>query len=288
MYGKPSAKPRTIRRRSTGYKKSTYRRRPVPSRFNNNRKRYTKSKQLSSFINNVAETKLIPCIQQDERNPAPVQTGAQATFLSFNTGLNASFTSSVPIDGILLGQGTGFNQRTGNYVYYKKMHGVIRTEMNAGTNDPPIQFRTIICKLRRQNTPEGVTPSAATSLFLDNAGEPFGHETGGKNGLDLMMQMTNKRQWVIYKDVKYILQPYNDFNPTGTGLNIIYNHYPASKEMQFNLPFYKKAYMTQSNLPEDMAYRYIMVTYGHTLGRSGIVASSFEQSFRGTTSFADV
>lgn len=286
MYGKPASKPRTFRRRTTTTKKSTYRRRPVPSRFNNNRKRYQKSKSLSTYINNVAETKLLAAVEQNERQPAPVQTGAQATFISFNTGLNASFTSSLPIDGILCGQGTGFNQRTGNYIYYKKMHGVIRTEMNTGTNDPPIQFRTIICKLRRQNTPEGVTPSAATSLFLDNAGQPFGHETGGKTGLDLMMQMTNKRQWVIYKDMKYVLQPYNDFVSGST--NIIYNHYPACKEVQFNLPFYKKAFITSSNLPEDMAYRYVIVTYGHTLGRSGIPATTYEQSFRGTTSFADV
>jgi hypothetical protein len=55
-----------------------------------------------------------------------------------------------------------------------------------------------------------------------------------------------------------------------------------------NLPYFKKVYMTSSNLPEDMAYRYIIVTYAHTLGRSGIPADSYEQSFRGTTSFADI
>ncbi len=288
MYGKSGTKPRSYRRvnRSGGKKPSYGRRKPAPSRFNNNRQRYRKSRSLSTFVNNIAESKLLACVQEDERQPAPIQTGAQAQFVSFNTGLTASFTDSLPVDGILVGPGTGFNQRTGNYIYYKKTHGTIRVEMNVGSNAPPIQFRTIICKLRRQVTPEGITPNAATSLFLDNAGTAFGHSTGGKTGLDLMMQMTNKRQWVIYKDMKYVLQPYNDFAAGETA--IIYNHYPASKEISFNLPYYKKVYMTTSNLPEDMAYRYVIVTYAHTLGRSGIAANAFEQSFRGTTSFSDI
>lgn len=289
VYGRPTntQKPRVYRRRTTTRRKPMYKRRPVPSRLANSRKRYTKSRALSTYVSNIAESKLLACVQQDERQPFPIQTGAQATALSFNTGVNAVFTSSIPVDGITVGPGTAFNQRTGNYVYFKKTHGVIRTEMNAVANLPPTQFRMIICKLRRQNSPEGVTANWATSGFLNSAGLPFGHETGGTNGLDLMSQPLNKRQWVIYKDVKFILQAYNDF--VGSGTNIIYSHYPSCKEVAFNLPYYKKTYVnTGTNLPEDLAYRYVIVTYAHTLGRSGILADAHEQSFRGTTSYSDI
>jgi len=291
-YGRTTNKKRgtSFRRRgSSTRRKSMYKRRPIPSRLASSRKGYTKSRALSSYISNVAESKLLACVQQDERQPFPIQTGAQATALSFNTGINPVFTSSVPIDGITVGPGTAFNQRTGNYVYFKKTHGVIRTEMNAEANLPPTQFRMIICKLRRQNSPEGVTSNWSTSGFLNSAGLPFGHETGGTNGLDLMSQPLNKRQWVIYKDTKFILQAYNDFPSTPGVTNIIYLHYPSCKEVSFNLPYYKKTYVNAgTNLPEDLAYRYIIVTYAHTLGRSGILADAHEQSFRGTTSYSDI
>jgi hypothetical protein len=248
--------------------------------------KYKQTKQLSTYVNQIAETKLISCVPENERQPVPIQTGAQATFVSFNTGVTSLFPDSLAVDGISVPLGTAFNQRNGNYIYYKKTHFVIRTEMNATANAPPIQFRMIVAKLRRQNSPEGVTALWDTTGFLDSAGLPFGHGTSGKTGLDLMMQPINKRQWVTYCDKKFVLQPYNDF--VGSGTNIIYSHYPASKEIQMNLPYFKKVYMTSSNLPEDMAYRYIIVTYAHTLGRSGIPADSYEQSFRGTTSFADI
>lgn len=250
---------------------------------------YNKSKTFSNYVNQIAESKLLACVPENERQAAPIQVGAQATFISFNTGTNASFTDSLPVDGVLIGPGTGFDQRTGNYVYYKKTHGTIRTEMNAEANLPPTQFRMIIAKLRRQNSPEGQTANFAASGFLNNAGLPFGHSTGGTTGLDLMMQPLNKRQWVIYKDTKFILQAYNDFPSTPGVTNIIYSHYPACKDVSFNLPYYKKTYINAgSNLPEDLAYRYVIVTYGHTLGRSGILADAHEQSFRGTTSYSDI
>jgi len=253
-----------------------------------NRKRYNKNKVLSAHINNIAESKLLAVAQQDERQPIPIQAGAQATFVAFNMGTTPVFTGSVAIGGIAVNQGTGFNQRNGNYIYYKKTHLVSRIEMNIGANAPPIQFRQIICKLKRQNSPEGLTAVWNTSGFLDSSGLPFGHSTSGKNGLDLMMQPLNRRQWTIYCDKKFILQPYNDFPGAGTTTNIIYNNYPAEKEMHWNLPYYKKTYINVSNEPEDMTYRYICVVYAHSLGRSGVNAAAFEQNIRGTTSFADI
>ena len=275
------------KRMSTRGYRAVYKSKPA-SRQVVSRRKYYRNKVLSNHINNIAESKLLALAAQNERNPIPIQTGAQATFIAFNLGATAAFTGSVPLNGIQIAQGTGFNERNGNYVYFKKTHLVSRIEMNAAENAPPVQFRMIVAKLRRQNSPEGITASWQSSGFLDSSGLPFGHVTSGKTGLDLMMQPLNKRQWVIYCDKKFILQPYNDFPPQAGQTNIIYNHYPSQKELQFNLPYYKKTYINASNEPEDLAYRYIVIVYGHTLGRSGIVATSYEQNIRGTTSFADI
>lgn len=115
---------------------SGYRRTKPASRMVVNRKRYNKNKVLSAHINNIAESKLLAITQQDERQPIPIQSGAQATFVAFNIGNTAVFTGSVPIGGISVNQGTGFNQRNGNYIYYKKTHLVSRIEMNVGANAP--------------------------------------------------------------------------------------------------------------------------------------------------------
>lgn len=276
--------PKTYKKKYTK-KRST---RSLPARGRFSRKRYSVNKKISKMLNRFSENKLIPLDAQNETPPTAIQAAAQATFICYVLGTtNAGISSAIPVDGINMSQGTNDNQRVGNYAYYKKSHATLRIEMNAGNNAPPIQFRFIVAKLRRYANPSGITPTFDTSGFTDESGGTFGHATGGKTGLDLMMQPMNKRLWVIYKDFKFILQPYNDLASGGT--SIIYNNYPACKEIVLNMPHYKKAFFNGNTAlsPNDLDTKYIIVMYAHTLGRSGVVANSYDCSLRGTTSFSD-
>lgn len=289
MYLKKRTFPKTFAKKKKTYRKRTFKKvGSLPARLRGNRTKYYINKQVSRAMHKMSETKLIGLSAQNETPPVAIQAGAQATFIGYILGTtNAGISGAIPVDGVTMSQGTLATQRIGNYIYFKKTHMTLRIEMNAGTNAPPIQFRFIVAKLRRYNNPSGVTPAFDTAGFMDENGNNFGHQTSGKTGLDLMMQPLNKRSWVIYKDFKFILQPYNDLASGGT--SIIYNNYPAAKEIMLNLPHFKKAFFNgnTSLSSNDVDTRYIVIMYAHTLGRSGVIANSYDCSIRGTTSYTD-
>ena len=285
----PAMRKRIALRKKYGtYKKRTTSTR-LPSRYyGGSRKQLTTRRKLGRQMNMIGETKLTPTKSFDEKAPVPIQVGAQAYFFAFNVGSSAIFTSATPVDGITISQGTGFNERVGNYVYYKKTHFSIKLEMTTSDSGrPPTQFRMIVFKIRRQVSPSGLTANFSSDGFLRGDGLSFGHATTGVTGLDLMMQPLNKRDWIIYKDTKFVLQNYNSLNGAP---QLIYNHYPAYKDVQLDLPYYKKSYMGGNTgiSPTDLNFSYGVVIYAHTLGRDGIPADGFEVSQRGTTSFSDI
>lgn len=254
------------------------------------RRTFTKRRRVQRMLRPLTETKLIALDKQNEVQPVPIQVAAQATFIAFTLGTNSAFSGDTLVGGIATTEGLGSANRIGAYINYKKTTASIRIEMNVGQNAPPVQMRMIMFKARRSNNPVGITPSFATSGFLDNDGSSTGHSQAGINGLDLMQLVTNKRSWIIYKDTKFILQPYNDFPGAGGTTNIIYSHYPAAKDVLLTMPHYGKAHYPNSGAlsPDDLDTRYTVVIYGHSLGRSDIVAESYEASLRGTTSFTDM
>jgi len=278
----PNKRRRVVRRRVS----STRTR--LPTRYyGGSRSIYRKRRTFGRTLNSLGETKLRPCDDLSEVAPVPIQVGAQAQFFACNMGPSSLFTNSKRLQGIQISQGTAFNERIGNYIYYKKTHLTMRIEMNAKSSNPPIQFRLIMYKVRRAVTPSGITPVFSSSGYLNTNGDSFGHASTGITGLDLIMQPLNKRDWVIYKDTKFILQPYND--QEGTGPALVYNHYPAYKQFQFNMPYYKKAHFPGNSAitPDDLNFSYGIVVYAHTLGRSGFIPDSWEVTTRGTTSFCD-
>jgi hypothetical protein len=134
----------------------------------------------------------------------------------------------------------------------------------------------LVIKLRRYNNPAGVTPVPDESLFLDPQGNKFGHASAGKTGLDLMMQPTNKRDFIIYRDQKFTLQNYNQLSTTSA----IYNKYQCYKDIRVNLPYFKKTKYGVSNLPIDMDYRYTIIFYAHNVSRE-TSSEDFEVTTRG-------
>jgi len=280
----------TRKRTTTNNRKTIYKKRTaLPARYYGGaRKVYRKRRTVGKTLNLLGETKLRPLDTLSEIAPVPIQIGAQAYMCAFNIGAAPIFTSSNPLNGIQVSQGVAFNERIGNYLYYKKSHVTLRLEMTAKSNAPPIQFRMIMFKPRRAVNPSGITPSWSTDGFLNTDGESFGHATLGTTGLDLMMQPLNKRDWVVYKDTKFILQNYNNLEDPASTPQLIYNHYPAQKESQLNCPYYKKSYFPSGAIsPTDLNFSYGIVYYAHTLGRSGILPNGFEVTTRGTTSFCD-
>jgi len=258
----------------------------LPARMRQiSRRTFSNRRRMQRVLRPLAETKLTPCEPKTEIQPTPIQLGAQGTFIAFTLGEQAAFTGATIVRGTRIPQGISESQRIGQYVTYKKTHATVRLESNAGVNAPPIQVRCIMFKARRSSNPAGISPAWDETGFLNVDGTKFGHGTQDITALDLIMQPLNKRQWIIYKDTKFILQPYNSLS---TG-DLIYNHYGAAKQMTFNMPHYQKSHFPGGALtPDDADLRYTIVYYFHTLGRSGVVASALEASFRGTTSYTDM
>jgi len=287
MYGKSGCKSTPYRRKaSTTRPKRVYRRRRnytnVPARLRGNKTMYSINKMINKKLNQFSENKLIACADSNQLPPTAIQTGAQAYFVAYNIGLAPTFTGSYPLNGIQLQPGTSAGQRIGDYVYLQKTHLTLKLEMINANTQTPTQFRMLVIKLRRYNNPAGVTSVPEESLFLEPDGTKFGHATAGKTGLDLMMQPTNKRDWVILKDQKFTLQNYNNLNQA----TAIYNHYPCYKDIQLNLPYFKKTKYGSNALPIDMDYRYTIIFYAHNVSRE-TSSEDFEVTTRGTTSYKD-
>lgn len=285
MYGKSGCKTASYRKRTATKKKSYGRKRTVrslPPRFRASKQRYYINKQINTMLNRYSENKLIACADSNQLAPTAIQTGAQAYFVAYNIGISPTFTGSYILNGIRILQGVDQQSRIGDYIYLQKTHLSIKLEMTNANTVTPTQFRMLVIKLRRYNNPAGVTSVPEESLFLEPDGTKFGHATSGKTGLDLMMQPTNKRDWVILKDIKFTLQNFNQLSST----TAIYNHYPCYKDIQVNLPYYKKTKYGGSNLPIDMDYRYTVIFYAHNVSRE-TSSEDFEVTTRGTTSYKD-
>lgn len=282
---RPSATKRTIYKKKSACN-SSYRKRAnvgrYPARLRASKQNYTINKLINQKLNRFSENKLIACSDSNQLRPTAIQTGAQAFFVAYNIGISPTFTGSYILDGIRMQQGLDTKSRVGDYVYLQKTHLTVKLEMINANTQTPTQFRMLVIKLRRYNNPAGVTSVPDESLFLDPQGVKFGHATSGKTGLDLMMQPTNKRDWVILQDRKFTLQNYNNLSEA----TAIYNHYPCYKDMQIDLPYYKKTKYGVNNLPIDMDYRYTVIFYAHNVSRE-TSSEDFEVTTRGTTSYKD-
>lgn len=275
MRKKLAAKGRAIRGR---------RRRAPPARFNFSKKRYNSNKALSKKASQMSETKLIACTQFEEKAPKAIQTGAIAYYSSYimtnvPPGWDGNFNN---LGGIATAQGTGGNNRVGDYIYLKKSHVNFQIDINETSGfTAPIEFRMIVAKARTGVLPVGYTYTPSTTLFLNTVGFPIGHATSGVTGTDLMLQPVNKRDWTVFKDMKFTL---SSPDTAGGGMNYFY---PSRKNVLLNLPYYGKCRVnTSTGLPEDLDTHYIIMIYGSSVGKDRS-AADWEVSTRGTTSFTD-
>ena len=266
----------------------------LPSRFRNSRSKYAKSRTVSKVLNAITENKILPLTDVNEGAPTPIQLGALAYEKTFviNTVPTGWPGSTTALGGIYMIQGTANGQRIGNYVYLKKSHVTIEVEAQPSAptvNQVPKQFRVIVFKQRRSVMPTGRTVYPQNTLFLDSAGQSFGHATGGKNGSDLMLQPLNKRDWVIYKDSKFTLTNPVQYNEDGIAAawNWTNTKYGSYKKMVVNLPYFKKThYNSGTNVPDDVDTHFGIVIYSKSLGKD-YAADDWEVNVRGSTTYSD-
>lgn len=293
-YNRQSSARRTSRKR-TFKKKYPVRKYTgkLPARFNNSRKRYSKSRTINSFIRNtIGETKLLPLTDVKELQPIPIYTGAGAYMANFNIGTTpVGWTSYNSIGGDQIIQGNASNERIGNYVYLRQSTlNIIIDMQNNIENNVLHEFRFIVFKSRRANSPAGLQYSPSQALFLKNTGDALGVESPGPvDEIVYFLALTNKRNFVIYKDQRFILSPPQTI-PEGTETASGFNSkYPSSKRMLLKLPHMAKTNYNNSNIPTDLDTKYGICILSRPIGTLGNRADNWEVSILSScTSFTDV
>ena len=251
IFIRPMNKRRFLRKKRKGRK--------YPARFNASKRTYNLNRAVAKAMNRMSENKLLMTQPFNESTPVAIQVGAIAYYWggviqSIPPGWDTSLHN---LSGIVTTQGFGGNNRIGDYVYYKKTHLAFQIDMNASSEfDSPTQFRFIVVKQRGATLPAGVTDTPQTSLFLNNLGGPTGHSITGINGMDLMMQPLNKRDWVVHTDRKFTLSA---GNAAGGGFNF---KYPSRKDIMVDLKYYAKTRIhPTTNTPEDLDAHYLVYIY---------------------------
>lgn len=249
-----------------------------------------KNKKISRMMNTYAETKLSALTQLNEANPVPIQPGSlpyKATYV-LGTTQPSGWTGFNPLGGFAFPQGTGVTDRVGNYMYLKNTTINMRVDMNAvNLHAYPTQFRVIVFRQRRGSSPAGISYNPDTALFLNESGGRFGSGVIGTLGYDLMTQPTNKRDFIIVCDKKFILQNQLAEVSEATARGGVF--YPTSKSFRFSLKHNKKANFIEagSQEPTDFDYHYGIAVYASRIGQDD-AATDWELNLRGTTSANDI
>jgi len=294
-YRRPRSTPRWRRSRSSVYSRYREAFKPYKPAFGANVKLprlvrgYTqRRRQRQSSRNLLAETKLLPTTVYNETPGIPIVTGALACYKGFvlqsiPTGWDSNLLT---LSGIDVAQGVTGSTRIGNYVFYKRTHLSLQVDMNSLVYQaPPIEFRFVVAKSRQAVMPAGSTDQPQYTLFLDPVGSQIGYQTTGFNGADMMLQPLNKRDWVIFRDQKFTLSSPMMTDSDGGGVGYS-GKYACRKNLRVNLNHFRKTRLSSSNLPQDYDAHYLVYIFASCIGKDH-VASNWEVSTRGTTSFMD-
>lgn len=238
-------------------------------------------------IFSLAEKKYAPLTSYDESGPVAIQTGAKAFCWCAVLGDKPTVWSSdfkslggISIPDVSAETSVPSKSRVGDYVQLQHTTLMLNLDMRFNsTQAPPIEFRIIHFRQRRQAMPAGINPDPGTSLFLNIDGQNFGHDTPLINGTDFINQPLNKRKWIIYRDQKFILT-----KPTRGDVQT--NQYKCMNTFNFRFPFNTKAKYGVADLPENVVYHHGIAIYARPIDKD-INANYWEVNTRGTTSFVD-
>lgn len=238
-----------------------------------------------------AEKKLVAMTKQNSKTTTAIQTGASASMVGFVLGSKPEqWTGNIHnLHGLTIPKGDDQDQRNGQYVFLS--HSNIFFNLESATssttgNCPPCEFRVIVFRARRASNPAGIAYDPATTLFLDDLGNQYGHATTGIDGTDLTRRLLNRRDWIIKTDRRFVLS--RPMITDSDGGQVSYSgKYPVMKNYRFKLPFYKKTRYDASNLPQDTAYHWGVFVYCRALAKESGTAGDWECNIRGNTVFLD-
>ena len=295
-----ATKPKVTIKKGTVTIKTSSKKKPNLTRFRPSRKTYRKQQVTKKMMLAVSESKLLGVqpvtqVQGTVINPAASPASLAYKYISvLGSGVPPTWNGvNHSLGGVEFIKGIDSRQRIGDYLFLRNTTLTVRIEMIPGVDDPyPTQFRMVIFKSRRAFQPAGTGSDPSRSLFLKQNGEPFGYESGGISGFDLMMQPLNKRGWSIMRDTKFILQsPSTVFSvPPLPGSDTFINvasKYGFYKQMRIVLPHQIKAhYENALNQPDDYDFRYCIAIFAHSLQRQ-TPSVNWDVSIRGTTAALD-
>lgn len=309
------------RKSTTKPKRSTLRRKKAPklARTNFNKKRVTINAKIYKALRNYSETKLNPLLNispsaSNEASGAPdvrVLSGAgnQPGYYWAGCLSNRPSTWDAKIrqlNGISIEQGVEHNQRVGDYVYLKKSHATFQIQMvpTQAAEHGLIQFRVLVVKAREAVTPAGLSFSPQSSLFIMNSGTAVGYlsvDSGSPpNNIEAMNEFQiqnmpiNKRNWVVFKDQRFILSAPDTIQADPDGTNNLYfsSKYPCRRTFSVNMNHFKKTKYQEvdganKNFPLNYDPKYLVFIFAQPVGNDQRPAGNWNVHMTGTTSYTD-
>lgn len=261
----------------------------MPLRTRVNRKRIRKGKKITQMLVPYAESKLSGVSSLNEAVPSSIQLGSQVYKYTFVLGniSPSSWSGFNALGGFSFSQGVDIASRIGNYMYLKNTTLNLSIHMNSTSDHQmPTQFRMIVFRTRRSNSPAGVSYDPDKSLFLNQVGDRFGAGTSLINGNDLMLQPLNRRDFIVVCDKRFTLQNQLENDSIVTARGGVF--YPTYKMFRVNLKHNAKVHFsTGASEPNDFDFHYGVAIYAARIGRDQN-AANWEVNLRGTTSATDL
>ncbi len=302
-------------------RKSTMRRtapRKKLARTNFNKKRISMNSKIYKALRNYGETKLNPCL-----NISPGASG-EASGACVNRSLGGSAqpgfywgaclsnrptswdTNIRQINGISVEQGTEHNQRIGDYIWLKKTHCTFQLDMvpTQNANHGLIQFRLLVVKAREAVTPAGLVYAPQASLFIQNSGQSNGYLSVASgtppnnvtpmNEFQVQNMPINKRNWVVFRDQRFVLSSPQTVANEPAGVNDLYfsSKYPTRKNFVLNLNHFKKTKYQEiagvnQNYPLNYDPKYLVMIFAQPIGSNTRPAGNWQVNMTGVTSYTD-
>lgn len=244
---------------------------------------------ISNRLKNVSEQKIVATIPQVEIVGQPTAIGSQILTRCFVTGtVPSNWTGNmIGMQGFPSTRGDLADQFSGDYVYLRKTTLSMILDQNTTLNgSPPQQFRIIVFKRNAKYANFSNEKDPSESLFLDPEGLPCGPQTAGQTGAALMMHMTNKKDWTIYRDMKFTMQAPSTLSGSGSADAVVpAGVYKNSRQFRFYLNHFKKVHFGEFEI-DDYDNNFGVYVISRNLGADGGTAK-WEVNMQGSTTYQD-
>ncbi len=254
----------------------TFRKGKPPSRLRVSQSRTLQTKRMTNLMKNVSGSKYqghssdcLPLI------PKPAGT-QPINYIFMNTGKTltasgGSLVNYVPMNLFKFPQGTGNDERLGDYMYLRNTH--IKFEIQAlpttaSVTQPVIQFRFLVVKANRKYNEYGVLQDPGNTLFLDTQNDAFGYGIPGgtstsSNFLNFSAPI-NKRDWLVYCDKRFKLSAPSAVGTTLPTTQNAFEKYNTKKYVSINLASNKKTHFINSatannNVPDNFDSQWFVI-----------------------------